>query len=156
MSSASRRGFSRGRLRPLLPSMATMMSPWPLIQRTKAFRSDSVARYPFVVTGAPESLTVAHTNPLESGSIPMASLNPIASSSKKSTVPFRHPCNEPLLLLEAGICFIRPERSLWRWQSPASPLVRRQLTPLSNNATRRSTATPLHPSQSVIHICTGC
>jgi hypothetical protein len=147
MTPASRRAFSRGLLRPLLPSMATVMSPWPLIQRTKAFRSESVVRHPFVVTGAPESFTVAQTNPLESGSIPMASLNPIVSSLKKLTVPFRHPCNEPLLLLGAGMCFIRPERSLWRWQSPASRLLQRQLTPLSNNATRGSVAVPIPTSQ---------
>ena len=44
MSSASRSAFSRGLFRALLPSMPTMMSPWPLTQRRKAFRSQSVVR----------------------------------------------------------------------------------------------------------------
>ena len=156
MTPASRNAFSRGLLRPLLPSIATITSPCPFTHLKKAVKPESLAAYLFVTTAASDTFTWAHTNPLESGSIPMLSLVPICSSSRKeSTVPFRHPCNELLLPMGAGICFIRPERSLWRWQSPTSRLSQRQLTRRSNNATRKFCTHQPHPSSTLpIHIST--
>ena len=103
--------------------------------------------------------TWAQTNPLESGSIPMASLAPIRSlpALTESTVPFRHPCNELLLPLRAaGICFIRPERSLWRWQSPteSSPATTADTPQQQRHKEVLYSSTPhqRQPARSTIHI----